>query len=58
MKKYFKTRIEARKALAERKAKDPNGISTYGLNIFKMPRGTRHAGQFAVCTHLDWINTY
>ena len=58
MKKYFDTKAQATKALSDRKAKDPNGFSTYGLNVYKMPKGTRNAGKFAVCTHLEWVNTY
>ena len=54
MRKYFKTRIEARKALVQRKSKD----RFCSDEIFKMPKGTRRAGEYAVCTHLEYLNTY
>lgn len=54
MRKYFKTITEARKALAERKNKDCSCTD----EIFKMPKGTRHAGEYAVCSHLEYLNTY
>lgn len=54
MRKYFKSKTEARKALTERKSKD----CFCDDEIFKMPKGTRRAGQYAVCTHLDFLNTY
>jgi hypothetical protein len=28
---------------------------TYG--VFKMPKGTRHHGEYAVCTEFEWLNT-
>lgn len=54
MRKYFATKAEARKALAERKDKH----NYCDDDIFRMPKGTRHAGQYAVCSHLEFINTY
>lgn len=53
MKKYFNTRNEAKQAMAQR---DPKGF--YGLNVYKMKRGTRHAGMYAVCTWTEYLNTY
>lgn len=53
MKKYYKTKNEANKA---RVISDPHGVK--GLHVFKMPRGTRKAGWFAVCTEIDYLNTY
>ena len=53
-KKYFKTKREAQKEL-ERRAK--NGTST-SLGVFRMSKGTRHHGEYAVCTEMEWLNTY
>lgn len=50
MKKYFKTRKEALKAKAER--------NDNSLHVFKMQKGTRKAGWFAVCSELEYLNTY
>lgn len=52
-KKYFATKSEANKAL---KTYDPTGC--YGLHVWRMPKGTRRAGQFAVCTEIEYLNTY
>jgi len=52
--KYFKSKDEARKALSERKRNDISCCD----EIFKMPKGTRHAGQYAVCSHMEYLNTY
>ena len=53
MKKYFATKKEAMKAMKER---DPYGL--YGLRVFKMPKGTRKAGWYAVCDDIEFLNTY
>lgn len=53
LRKYFKTLKEARKAKEER---DPKGW--YDLHIWKMPKGTRKAGWFALCTEVEFVNTY
>jgi hypothetical protein len=52
MKKYFKTKKEAQKALEERITNNPS------LKIFKMPKGTRRHGEYAVCTDIEYLNTY
>ena len=52
--KYFKTKSEARKALSERKRNDISCCD----EIFKMPKDTRHAGQYAICSHIEFLNTY
>ena len=44
--KYFKSKAEAKQALCDRKR---NNVSCCD-EIFKMPKGTRHAGQYAVCS--------
>lgn len=51
-KKYFKTLGEARKALAERKKERTD------VDIYKMHKGTRHAGMYAVCSYMEYLNTY
>lgn len=52
MKKYFKTKKEATKALNERK------ILNGSLQVFRMPKGSRKAGYFAVCDYTEYLNTY
>lgn len=47
MKKYFTSRKEAMAAAKER-----------NTECFKMPKGTRHAGKYAVCSRLEYLNTY
>lgn len=54
MKKYFKTRKDALKACAERNTKE--GFNY--LHVFKMPKGTRHHGEYAVCSEMEYLNTY
>ena len=51
--KYFKSRKEALKACEERNKTHGNGIE-----VFKMPKGSRHSGQYAVCTFIEYLNTY
>lgn len=53
MKKYFNTKKEAVIAKQKRENKGYRGLS-----IFKMPKGSRKAGMFAVCTELEYLNTY
>lgn len=54
MKKYFKSRSEAIKVCRERNGK-LNDPTYYG--VFRMPKGSRHVGQFAVCTHMEYLNS-
>jgi hypothetical protein len=54
MKKYFKSKAEAIKACRERN----NGHSTGYYKVFKMSKGTRHHGEFAVCSEFEYLNTY
>ena len=53
--KYFKSRKEALKACEERN-------KTYGsgkeISVYKMPKGSRHSGQYAVCSYIEYLNTY
>ena len=53
-KKYFKSLKEARKALKERNKGHADGW----LGIYKMPKGTRRHGEYAVCSYMEFINTY
>lgn len=53
-KKYFKSKAEANKACAARNEAE----HTYLFQVFRMPKGSRHPGQYAVCTYLDYVNTY
>lgn len=53
MKKYFNNRKDAIKAARERNA--DKGV---WYKVFKMPKGTRHHGQFAVCSEIEYLNTY
>lgn len=53
-KKYFKTKKEAVEVAKERRKIN----NTYAIQVFKMPKGTRHHGMYAVCTYLEFINTY
>lgn len=50
-KKYFKTKQEAFKACEERRKENPF------VKVFKMSKGTRHHGMYAVCTEFEWLNT-
>ena len=50
MKKYFNTKAQANRAKKER-ANDM-------LHVYRMPKGSRHAGKFAVCSELEYLNTY
>lgn len=52
MKKYFTSKKEANKAREERQKLNPF------LHVFRMPRGSRHAGQFAVMTEIEYLNAY
>lgn len=49
-KKYFNTKREAKAELAKR--------NDQSLGVYKMPKGSRKAGWFAVCTYMEWLNTY
>jgi hypothetical protein len=53
MKKYFKTKREAEKVCAERNEQE----HTEKYKVFKMSKGTRHHGEYAVCTEMDYLNT-
>lgn len=50
--KYFKRKADAIKACEERKQQHP------GIGVHKMRKGTRHHGEWAVCSYMEWLNTY
>lgn len=52
MKKYFDTKKEANRALNERLTANPF------LHVFRMSKGSRRAGKWAVCTEMEYLNTY
>ena len=52
MRKYHKTRHEAIKALDEMRKKKTD------VGIYRMPPGTRHHGEYAVCSYMEYLNTY
>lgn len=52
MKKYFTSKKEANKAREERLVTNPL------LHVFRMPRGSRNAGKFAVMTEIEYLNAY
>lgn len=54
MKKYFDNRKDAIKAARERNA--GKGVEWY--KVFKMPKGTRNHSKYAVCSELEYLNTY
>ena len=54
MKKYYKSKKEAVKARDERNERE----HTKRYGVFKMSKGTRHHGEYAVCSEMEWLNTY
>ena len=50
--KYYKTLSEAKQAHAVAVITNPC------IRIFKMPKGTRKHGWYAVCSELEYLNTY
>lgn len=52
-KKYYKSKGEALKAKDER-----TRCGAYGIGVFKMPKGSKKADMYAVCTELEYLNTY
>jgi len=54
-KKYFKTRAEALKELEIRKKLEPFSSA---LGVHKMHKGSRRAGWYAVCSEIEYLNTY
>lgn len=54
MKKYFKKKKEAIKVCEERN----KGKGFVWYKVFKMPKGTKRHGEFAVCSEMEYLNTY
>lgn len=52
MKKYYVKRTEAISAKKEREARGEH------VQVFKMPKGSRKSGMFAVCSEIEYLNTY
>ena len=53
--KYFQSRKEALKAREERNKTFGSGKE---VSVYKMPKGSRHSGQYAVCDYIEYLNTY
>lgn len=53
MKKYFKDKDEALQECARRNMYK----SCEYYKVFKMPKGTRHHGEYAVCSEMEFLNT-
>ena len=54
MKKYFKNKKDA---LSEAKRRNEQKCVEW-YKVFKMPKGTRHHGEYAVCSEMEFLNTY
>jgi hypothetical protein len=52
-KKYYKSRSEAIKACAE-----INKTASVKVEVFRMPKGSRKSGWYAVCDYMEYLNTY
>ena len=52
--KYFKSKKEALKACEERNKTFGSGRD---IGVYKMPKGSRHSGQYAVCTFIEYLNS-
>lgn len=52
--KYFETRKEALQECERRN----RGMRIQYYRVFKMPKGTRNHGKFAVCSEFEYLNTY
>jgi hypothetical protein len=53
-KKFFKSKKEACKEAAERRAADR--IEYRDAHVFKMPKGSRHVGQYFVGSEMEYLN--
>lgn len=54
MRKYFKNKKEAIAECQQRNI----GKGIQWFKVFKMPKGTRHHGEYAVCSEMEYLNTY
>lgn len=52
-KKYFKSKKEAVQECERRN----QGHCCQYIKVFKMPKGTRHHGEYAVCSEMEFLNT-
>ena len=52
--KSFKSKKEALKACDERNKTFGSGKE---IGVYKMPKGSRHSGQYAVCTYIEYLNS-
>ena len=52
--KYFKSKKEALKACDERNKTFGSGKE---IGVYKMPKGSRHSGKYAVCTYIEYLNS-
>ena len=53
--KYFQSKKEALKACEERNKTFGSGKE---ISVYKMPKGSRHSGQYAVCDYIEYLNSY
>ena len=52
-KKYFDT---LRAAIVSRRIRESKG--ELFLDVYKMPKGSRRAGKFVVCTYMEYLYSY
>lgn len=52
--KYFKSKSEANKARTARNEEKHTDM----YHVYRMPKGSRKAGWYAVCTYIEYVNTY
>lgn len=50
-KKYYDTKREAKEALAK-------ANPAFQMHVWKMPKGSRHVGKYAVCDEMEFLNTH
>ena len=53
--KYFASKKEALKSCEERNKTFGSGRD---IGVYKMPKGSRHSGQYAVRDYIEYLNTY
>ena len=53
--KYFQSKKEALKACEELNKTFGSGKE---ISVYKMPKGSIHSGQYAVCDYIEYLNTY
>ena len=55
MRKYFKRKEEA---IEYCNTLHKKAVKYALYHVYKMPKGTRHHGEFAVCEYTEFLNTY